>query len=332
MSHIYIQNDGADGNPWDSLSSYFERIVEIQAEGNSIISGGTSPTSTVPNAPTGLAATAISSSQVNLSWTAPTNNGGSTLTGYQIEAKVGTGIWSTLVANAGTGTSYSHTGLTPNTAYTYRISAINSVGPSIPSAEVSATTQPPPSTTQSIQSVTITINSVNMVGNPLPGYYTTIRQGSTLLQSGFTTMTFTGTVGVTYTVAVQDYAGVVFDHWEDGSTNRNRTITTNQDISVKAYYKVVNLTQNKNQKITVSTVNSDGIKISGYYATLWENGIKLASAYSPATFDITSGKTYVVSVSNYNGVKFNHWEDGSTLRQRTFSLSSDTTFTATYTP
>ena len=97
---------------------------------------------TVPNAPTGLTATAVSSSQVNLSWIAPTNNGGSPLTGYKIETKVGAGSWSTLAANAGTITTYSNTGLTPSTDYTYRVSAINSVGPSVPSTQVLATTQP----------------------------------------------------------------------------------------------------------------------------------------------------------------------------------------------
>jgi len=35
MTDIYIQDDGADGNPWDSLSSNFETIVAIQSEGNS---------------------------------------------------------------------------------------------------------------------------------------------------------------------------------------------------------------------------------------------------------------------------------------------------------
>jgi len=43
MSHIYIQDDGADGNPWDTLSSYYETIVMTQAMGNL---GGTSVTST----------------------------------------------------------------------------------------------------------------------------------------------------------------------------------------------------------------------------------------------------------------------------------------------
>jgi len=35
VSHVYVQDDGNDGNPWDEVSTYFERTVELQAEANS---------------------------------------------------------------------------------------------------------------------------------------------------------------------------------------------------------------------------------------------------------------------------------------------------------
>src|SRR5207245_520167 len=57
-------------------------------------------TATIPSAPTNLSATAVSPSQINLSWTAPTNNGGSAITGYKIERSTDGGTtWNTIVAS-----------------------------------------------------------------------------------------------------------------------------------------------------------------------------------------------------------------------------------------
>src|SRR3989454_637216 len=115
---------------------------------NSVGTGSPSTTASAatlavaPSPPTGLAASASSSSQISLSWTAPTDNGGSAITGYKIERSTDGGTtWRTLVANTGnTATTYSDTGLTHTTTYTYRVSAINSAGTGSPSTSASATT------------------------------------------------------------------------------------------------------------------------------------------------------------------------------------------------
>jgi len=91
--------------------------------------------------PTNLTAHAMSTTQINLSWNQPPNLGNLILTGYKIERSVNGGPWSTIVSNTGsTGTTYSNTGLSPSTTYTYRVSAINNIGVGNPSNMASAST------------------------------------------------------------------------------------------------------------------------------------------------------------------------------------------------
>ena len=92
-----------------------------------IPSGWMTPSS--PDAPTSLIATTISSSEIDLAWIAPINDGGRIITGYKIErADSGYGIFSTLVANTGnTNVIYSDITCVEGTQYAYRVLAINSI-------------------------------------------------------------------------------------------------------------------------------------------------------------------------------------------------------------
>jgi chitodextrinase len=103
--------------------------------GNALVtfSVATPADTTQPSQPTGLTATAISSSQINLSWTASTDNVG--VTGYQV-FRGGVQVAAT------SGISYSDTGLTASTQYTYTVRAVDAAGKiSNASASQSATTQ-----------------------------------------------------------------------------------------------------------------------------------------------------------------------------------------------
>lgn len=91
-------------------------------------------------APTNLVATAASSSQINLSWTAPPI--GTTYTGFKIErAQNSGGPWILIKADTGnTNTTYSDTGLSSGTRYYYRVSTRDDGAVGDPSAVASATT------------------------------------------------------------------------------------------------------------------------------------------------------------------------------------------------
>jgi chitodextrinase len=94
--------------------------------------GGGDPDTITPSTPSGLSASAISSSQISLSWNASTDNVG--VAGYAIYRG------GTQVATTGS-TTYSDTGLSPSTSYTYAVSAYDAVGNASPqSTYANATT------------------------------------------------------------------------------------------------------------------------------------------------------------------------------------------------
>ena len=74
----------------------------------------------VPDAPTGLAGTATSST-VSLTWDDPDDD---TITGYEISRKTGSGSYSVIVSDTGSDAqSYADTTVAADTTYTYKIQA-----------------------------------------------------------------------------------------------------------------------------------------------------------------------------------------------------------------
>ena len=81
---------------------------------------GTPPADTTPpSVPSGLAGTAISNTQINLTWTASTDNVG--VKGYQV-------FVNDVVVSTTTTTSFQHTGLAASTTYNYRVNAFDAAG------------------------------------------------------------------------------------------------------------------------------------------------------------------------------------------------------------
>jgi chitodextrinase len=123
-------------------TSYTYTVSAIDAAGNESSQSTTASTTThasviadttPPSTPAGLSANATSSSQINLSWAASTDNVG--VTGYKIYRS---GVY--LATN--TTSSYSDTGLSASTSYSYKVSAVDAAGnESSQSSSASATTQ-----------------------------------------------------------------------------------------------------------------------------------------------------------------------------------------------
>ena len=95
---------------------------------------------TVSTPPIKLTASVVSSTQINLSWSPPVEDGNTPITGYKIEVKSDDNSYTVLIADTeNTSKTYPHTDLTTNTKYTYKVSAINKIGTSESSNEFTAT-------------------------------------------------------------------------------------------------------------------------------------------------------------------------------------------------
>ena len=95
------------------------------------------PENRLPETPLNLTASALSSSEVSLSWVRADRNE----LGFRLERSQGGGFVLAAETEPET-TEFTDSGLEPNTTYLYRVAAFNAAGLSIWSEEVSVTTAP----------------------------------------------------------------------------------------------------------------------------------------------------------------------------------------------
>ena len=187
-------------------TTYFYEVSASNSAGEGPLSSFASATpATTPGAPTGLTATA-SAGQVALSWTAPSTNGGSAVTGYQIWRSTTAGAETLLASPAGTQTTYTNTGLTNGTTYFYTVKAVNLIGASGASNEASATPVSVPGAPRSVSAKTAATKGVTLTwaaptsngGSAITGYkiYKGTSKGAEILLASVngTTLTYTDTV------------------------------------------------------------------------------------------------------------------------------------------
>src|SRR5262245_20312579 len=113
-------------------TSYSYRVRATDAAGNQGPYSNTFTTSTqtadppAPAAPATLTGSAVSGTQINLSWGAATDN--VAVTGYQVERCQGAGCSNFAQVGTPTGTSFNNTGLSGATSYSYRVRAADAAG------------------------------------------------------------------------------------------------------------------------------------------------------------------------------------------------------------
>lgn len=203
-----------------------DQFVTLVKNAYPVIGGGTvdpDPVDTVaPSVPSGVTVGAVTSTSVALSWTASTDNaGGSGVAGYDVYR-------GTTLVGSTTTASYTATGLTPSTAYSFTVRAKDKAGNvSAASSAASATTLPGTTTDTTAPSVptglaagTATTTSIplswnastdNAGGTGVAGYE--VYRGSTLVatvtSTSYTATGLTADTAYSFTVKAKDNAGNV---------------------------------------------------------------------------------------------------------------------------
>jgi hypothetical protein len=202
-------------------------------------------------------------------------------------------------------------------------------------------TDPSPPSGESV----LTVNTQYADGATTGNMWTVLRSGGTIVGTGFSPVSFTLNSGASYTVSVGDYQDTTFHHWDNGSTTRLRPISITTATTVTAHYvsdahplpptddPEPTPPPSGTAQLTVNTRYANDNPLSGMYTTLRQGGATgtiVATGFSPATFTLDAGTQYTVTTSDYQQNTFYQWDNGSTTRARSVTISSDTTVTALY--
>lgn len=170
-TYAQIASVGANVTTYSSTgltaaTTYWYRVRSYNAVGTSAYSGETSVTTmSAAAAPSGLTATAVSTSRINLAWT----DNSADESGFRIErAPDAAGVPGTfaLIASVGANvTTYGNTGLATGTQYWYRVRAYNAVGNSTYSNIAGTMTMRIPPAPSNVQGVAASPNMIDVTWN-----------------------------------------------------------------------------------------------------------------------------------------------------------------------
>ena len=254
---------------------------------------------------------AFNNGRIDLSWTAPQNNG-ATITGYKIERSTDGSSYSTLVANTGTtSVSYSDTGLSSNQIYYYKVSAINAAGTAIASIAANATaTTVPQAPTISVSDVgigraynngatTVTVTP-GANGGKVVSSYSATSSGAHTASSASTTITVTGLASstqYTYTATATNANGTSLP----STASSPLTATT-----VPQAPTIGTATKNTSaigQLNAVFTAGATGGKAITSYTATRSGGSQSGSSSPIVVTGLTPGTSYsfTVTATNANG-------------------------------
>ena len=162
-------------------------------------------------------------------------------------------------------------------------------------------------------------HTLTVISDPISGVEFSIDEGvhTTVWSDTLKEGNYTVVMPYTWHIGTDEYT---FDHWEDASTDPARVISLTANMTITATYKPVEVYH-------TLTVNSEPIAEIDFTV----DGATQTTPWSDSLIEgyhtVVMPSEWTVGADVYN---FDHWEDASTNRTRTISLTENTTITATY--
>lgn len=350
---------------WDSTSSsqtrsgladdttYYYRVRAENSVGYSGWSGTLSVTTyTVPNAPGTPSLTSIAASSVKVSWTAPSDNGGMSVTGYQVQRATNSGFTSG-VSTVDLSSGGSLTGLAQGTSYWVRVRAENAAGFGPWSSASSFTTLDVPDAPTNLATSNVAPTSVRLTwsapsnnGSSITSY-TVQRATNSSFTSGATTFTLSSGGTATglaereqYWFRVRATNGVGTGGWSSAVT----ATTTGHPTAPRSLTATPSGTQTGRIALSWTAPLETGTGgIVGY--TIYRNGVKIATTsgtgtaytdtgrvpYTNYSYTVTARNAYSTSVSGESpdSNAASAVAPGPPSPPRNFAIVNDTTLAGT---
>lgn len=304
-------------------TSYTYKTRNVFTTGESADSNestATTPASVSYPPPSGLGATAVSDSQINLSWTRNATDN----TGVEVWRLVSLGIYSLHATLAGNVTTYSDTGLNPSTSYTYYVrntfpGGNASTNSSTASATTSAApTYPAPSSliatgTPGQVALTWTRNATTNTGVEVRRSEINGQNEVVLTTLGAAVVNYTdttGTPGVVYYYRVRNvFTGPVYSAFaESGAIIFPSAFPAPSNLVATApTTSGVNLTWVRN---TTSNTETRIIRTGGLDFPLY---IVAATATSYTDTNVLPNQTYTYQVQHLYGSTFSAYSNAATV-------------------
>lgn len=292
-------------------------IYQVKATNGELTTANWSASSTalltyaVPNPPTSVSTSNIAATSLTVNWSGATvNAAGPAIANYRVDYKVtSTTTWTTLSsAISSSATSYNVTGLTTDTAYNFRVFAINTIGTSSASSTLTATPARIAGTaTLTRDSTTVYYNlnrTLTATTNPGRSVQFQISTNNSTWSNLGTAITANATTGVATKTWTSDTVDAYRYFRIQVAQNDFYTLTTSGSVSIYNYKNPLS--------ITISNSNSGNTR----YASV---NVKDAAGNN------VSGATIVYYLKYFDVARYHH--DNTATYTTDGSGNSSTSFT-----